>query len=200
MTFKTLWRFQVYAPPKRSGRRELVYDKEETGNSVVGNIISFLYLKIFQQMANPPYASGCSFYDITNTLVTLATNNNHTSESDATGGQTDRGVVLGTGTDPVTVDDYKLQTLIAHGSGAGALLYGVQTNVVPVVGGSPRFMQMVRAFSNGAAGSVVVSEAGFYLRLAANPYTVLIERSLVTPFNIPPLGSATATSTLGVAI
>lgn len=82
--------------------------------------------------------------------------------------ETTRGIVLGTGTTAVAIDDYKLQTQIAHGSGAGQLDHKLQTvDAFQVVGGVASF-RMRRQFENLSGGTITIKEAGIYARDALN--------------------------------
>jgi hypothetical protein len=92
---------------------------------------------------------------------------------------------------------------IANGNGAGQLQYGLQINNGPPAGGlgiNPREFQLLRVFNNVSGGAILISEVGLYTILPAGPSTACLERSVVTPFNVPHLGSATVAWILGVTI
>ena len=74
---------------------------------------------------------------------------------------TTRGLVVGTGTTPVNVEDFNLETLIANGSGAGELQYLAQTILPTVVSADPSaFFTITRDFLNSSGGLITVSEVG----------------------------------------
>lgn len=70
------------------------------------------------------------------------------------------GMVVGTDDTAFSVDDYKLGALIAHGSGAGQLSYGV--GILPTLDYTSKVWSAshVRTFSNLSAGSITVKEVG----------------------------------------
>jgi hypothetical protein len=72
------------------------------------------------------------------------------------------GVVLGTGDTPVTISDYKLETQIAHGNGAGQLYHAIMVfDAFEVVGSTARFKSK-RLFSNNSGNTITVKESGLY--------------------------------------
>jgi len=72
------------------------------------------------------------------------------------------GFVVGTGTIAPTNSDYKLQTQIAHGIGAGQLDYGAHSfATAAVVGANVDFIGS-RSFYNGSGATITVNEIGVY--------------------------------------
>jgi len=79
-------------------------------------------------------------------------------------GGTDRGIVIGSGVNAPTNTDYKLQTIIAHGAGAGQMSYGAQViNATGVVGANVDLI-IQRTFTNNSGGDVTINEVGLYVR------------------------------------
>ena len=77
-------------------------------------------------------------------------------------GDITRGVVVGSGSTPVTADDYKLESIIAHGTGVGQLSYDmVAIQKMPPVG-STIVIAVTRIVSNNSAAPVSFSELGIY--------------------------------------
>ena len=72
------------------------------------------------------------------------------------------GIVVGTGTNAESVTDYALQTIIAHGNGAGQLSYGVGAYVTSTVSGSDVLLVFNRTFTNGSGGDITINEIGMY--------------------------------------
>lgn len=87
------------------------------------------------------------------------------------------GIVVGSNNTGVTADDYKLNTLIAHGVGAGQLQYLI-TTLNAVVNASPRSnMRIDRTFTNGSGAPVTVRELGIYV--AAGGFYFCICRDVI---------------------
>jgi hypothetical protein len=195
MQINVRWKIEVFDKERKSGKRELIHLQDEPGNSIIGNFISWVVLAFTEGEAAP---LAVSIKDQSGTVNAEVSNLNVTRKLLAIATDANSGVRLGTGNTAVTVDDFDLAAPIAHGVGAGQLLYGISFAAVPLIGTNPRFFQIVRAFSNGPAGAVVCQEAGLSMSRPGAYY--LIERSVISPFNIPALGAATATATLGVTV
>jgi len=78
-------------------------------------------------------------------------------------GDTARGLVVGSGSSPNTVDTYKLESQIGHGTNPGQLQYGA-TSTSGIIQVSPEVLevQYYRPFINSSGGDVVVKECGIY--------------------------------------
>lgn len=73
------------------------------------------------------------------------------------------GIVLGTGNTAVTPSDYKLGTLIAHGTGSGQLMYhGMFFPSNATVSGSSCTFDIERIYKNSSGGDVTINEIGIY--------------------------------------
>jgi len=72
------------------------------------------------------------------------------------------GIVVGTGANAVTVSDYTLQTLIAHGTGSGQLYYSANYWSAPTLSGSTYTTEGYRQIINLSGGDVTVNEVGIY--------------------------------------
>ena len=101
------------------------------------------------------------------------------------------GIVVGTGTTPVTLAQYALASQIPHGTGAGQLDYnasnaeiiGLDTSVSPPV---YRF-RIIRTFTNSSGGSITINEVGLvaYHKVTAI-FTFMIARDVLPqPYVIP---------------
>ncbi|HUV82942.1 MAG TPA: hypothetical protein VMW53_07710 [archaeon] len=96
----------------------------------------------------------------------------------AAAGTVTDGIVIGTGTDAVTISDYQLKTRIAHGAGAGEMEYGTQTFDASVtVSGSDCYFQMARVFTNNSGDTITVKEVGIYSSIGS--YDFLLDRTLI---------------------
>lgn len=93
------------------------------------------------------------------------------------------GIVVGTGTDAVTVNDYKLKTLIAHGIAAGQLQYSAMTFGAPADDGTTSQFRLTRDFTNGTGATITVKEIG--LDVIASGYYFLAIRDVIIPIDVP---------------
>ena len=93
-------------------------------------------------------------------------------------GNTNYGITVGTGTTAPTNIDYVMETLIAHGVGAGQLSYGVQSKTTTDVVGANVDMILTRTFTNSSGGTINVTEAG--MQMIAMDDTVTARWFLVT--------------------
>lgn len=123
--------------------------------------------------------------DITNTARNIAAASTLLTAV-AAAGTSSRGIVLGTGDAAVTINDYQLQTQIAHGTGGGQLQYGGMTFAAPSATASTSQYMLTRPFSNGSAGDITVKEIGVYA--GSNGYNFLIIRDVLSPTITVPVG------------
>jgi hypothetical protein len=82
------------------------------------------------------------------------------------------GIVVGTndGSTPVSNTDYKLDTQLTEGTGAGQITHGESTvGAVSVVGANVD-MVLTRSFTNLTGTSIAIKEAGIYKRYAYDTY------------------------------
>ena len=90
------------------------------------------------------------------------------------------GTVVGTGNAAVTLTDYKLQTQIAAGTGAGQLVHGTQQySSGPFTSGSSNYFFLGRSFTNLSGGAITVNEMGLY-GFYTGPYYICLARDLIT--------------------
>lgn len=88
------------------------------------------------------------------------------------------GIVVGSGTDSVTINDYKLQSKILQGVGAGLLQYSAMEFPSRYsVDSTKAFTSFRRLFTNLSGSSITINELGVYTRSYANK-TYCIERTL----------------------
>jgi hypothetical protein len=147
-------------------------------HSFVGNFIQVLY----QQMGGIAY-TNLTMYDTANASRILdrwsTSRNFFVSEYETTS-----GLWVGTGTTPVTINDYALATRIAHGSGSGQLNHGTNTVVaVPVYDPVTNSVQLTltRTFANASGGSITVNEIGLVVQMNVYPstYRFLMARDII---------------------
>ncbi len=106
------------------------------------------------------------------------------------------GIAVGTGVTAVTIADFALGTIIAHGVGVGQLQYGATTVNAPTTVGSTRQFTITRTFSNASGGSITVTEVGFN---SVATFGIYVERVLSTRLILNG-ASAMATYTIGVTV
>lgn len=73
------------------------------------------------------------------------------------------GIVVGTGSTAPTINDYVMETLIAHGVGAGQLQYGAGTYGAPAYDATTSQFTITRNFANSSGGAITVNEIGLYV-------------------------------------
>lgn len=93
----------------------------------------------------------------------------------------DYGIVIGTGSTAFHLDDFRLETYIAHGNTTGQLYH--QAQVAPVVSwtGSPDYEGNIlhkRVFNNNSGGSITVNEVGI-VYYAASAGSFLMSRDVL---------------------
>jgi hypothetical protein len=78
------------------------------------------------------------------------------------------GIVVGTGDGAESFEGYALQTIIAHGTGAGQLSYQAMANAVPSYNAGTKVFTAVhrRSFVNNSGNTITVKETGFIYGLA----------------------------------
>ena len=81
------------------------------------------------------------------------------------------GILVGTGATAPAITDYKMEILIAHGTGAGQLQYGAVTFGAVSADATTSQFTITRNFANGSGGSITVNEAG--LAVKAYGYSTL---------------------------
>jgi hypothetical protein len=94
------------------------------------------------------------------------------------------GIVVGSSDTPVTRDDYKLGSQIAHGNGTGQLMYGTMSHDAPTTYSTGYLFRAMRVFTNNSGADITVKEIGVYCNTAGY-YICLIRDVLTTPVTIP---------------
>ena len=112
-------------------------------------------------------------------------------------GQDTKGIVVGSGTDAESFEDYKLQTQIANGTGAGQLsyiaseLHSVSYNEVSKILSDAQ----IRYFNNNSGGDVSVNEVGIYCGLESAICCTARDR-LASTVTVPNTGQLKVTYTI----
>jgi hypothetical protein len=98
-------------------------------------------------------------------------------------GVTTGGIVIGTSDTPYSPTQYRLQSIINHGSGVGQMLYGVQTIDQPqLITGGYRVV-LSRVFNNVSGASITVKEIGVYM-YAYNVGNFMMARDVIPPVTV----------------
>jgi len=113
------------------------------------------------------------------------------------------GIMVGTGTTVVGIDDYTLESKISHGTGSGQLDYDTHTINKYEESGKVR-IEITRTFKNVSGATITVKEVGLGVRNywkcedgVRNDLKFLIVRDLLdTPRDVPDGGSLTVKITI----
>lgn len=115
----------------------------------------------------------------------LTDKNQYVLKVNAGVGDISHGIVVGTGTDPTTINTIKLVSPITHGTGTGQLYYDTVGVEYPAVAGSTAFVRIYRYVYNKSSSSITVNEVG----LIASSYNgnFLIARDVLSqPVTLAP--------------
>jgi len=83
--------------------------------------------------------------------------------ADAGVGAVTHGIIVGTGSTAPTINDYVMETPIAHGTGAGQLSYGAVTWGTPAYDATTSQFTITRNFANSSGGTITINEIGLYV-------------------------------------
>ena len=120
------------------------------------------WLELMYVQASGMQWPGYPVRDTVNSVRQVIANEN-SFRSDAGAGNSAYSIQIGTGTTSPTIDDYKLETQIAHGLAAGQLQYSNTAIAYPAVSLTVSQVTVTRDFSNGSGGTVTVYEIGLVL-------------------------------------
>ena len=149
-------------------------------NSLIMKPANSLVKQFLQTLKTHFSFATCGSFAWTDTGGTTRTQNTNIAMTcTAALGDTTNGMVVGTGTNAVTITDYALQTKIAHGTGASQLQYAAQlfNDTDVTVSGSTCYYDLTRTFTNGSGSDITVTEVGLYGKMT---YYYLIDRTLYT--------------------
>ena len=135
------------------------------------------------QMNMVPESHPMSIRDTGNNLREVAFSN-WTFGSNAPVGDDAYGLVIGIGTTAPTIDDYKLETQIAHGTGGGQIQYGDVAFGLPTASGSVSHFTVTRDFPNASGGTITVNEIALYVRALGSQPGYYYKRESIWVFMI----------------
>src|SRR3990167_6874228 len=107
----------------------------------------FLYLKFVAPV-------GQSINDTANASQTILSWG--PCDANTAAGTATEGLVVGTGTNAVTLTDVALQTRILHGTSAGTLDYGASVVAAPSSDSTSTTLILTRVFANSSAGTITI--------------------------------------------
>jgi len=151
--------------------------------SFVRQFLELLWIEVAQIPESVTY----SVRDTANVLQAIC-ESYLTFDSTAVAGDVTHGIVAGTGNTAPTINDYHMETLIAHGVGAGQLQYGGVTFGAPASDATTSQFTITRDFANGSGGAIVVQEIGLYVLgfiYATTYYFMTIRDVIGGGINIP---------------
>ncbi len=129
----------------------------------------FIYL-LRQGMENSHGFFAVQLTDTSNTLQRFA-NTVYIFDSNAAAGSALSGILVGSGNTAPAINNYAMETLIAHGVGAGQLQYAIVSFAVPAASATVSQFTITRNFTNGSGGAVTVNEIGLVCKTKDITYT-----------------------------
>lgn len=105
------------------------------------------------------------------------------------------GVVLGSGTTPPTIDDYKMENAITTNLNAGGVTRSFNANT------SNSSLTVVQPIVNRGTNTITISEIGLFGKNSpmANDSCILLSRDVITPVTIAPNETKTFVVTIDFA-
>lgn len=160
----------------------VIMRRTEKSHSWVFNIIRALYALMVTTVGN--YVTSFTFTDgRIRTYPGIYNIGDSLMQLNAPAGNAGYGIVVGSGTNPVSIYDYNLQSQIGHGSGSGQLLYG-DTIVEPItVSGNAASFLVYRNFTGNQYNTVTVNEVGLVASytFSGGGFYFLIARDVISP-------------------
>ena len=163
---------------------KLIEEKSGKGESILGNWVELLPSIIDGSTWTPNDINGNSCI-----ISNIALNNCH---GRAPAGDDSYGIVVGTGTTPVDINDHNLASKIPHGTGSGQLSYGETSGYVDGSGlRQDRGLQ--RSFDNNSGADITINEIGMVLKIndGSNDYYIMIARDVISATTVPNGGRVT---------
>jgi len=95
------------------------------------------------------------------------------------------GILIGTGTESVSVDDYTLSSKIPNGLEKGKMLYLESVISDVIVSGNSAYVKLTRSFLNYSGDTITINEVGLAVRQFSPKTDILIIRDLIEPIEVP---------------
>ena len=123
---------------------------------------SFLrqFLEMLYMHAVPLYPNFKFPVNDTSNVTQYITATSKSFDVTAASGDVNKGILVGTGNAAPAINDYALQTKIAHGTGAGQLSYGAVTFGATASDTTTSQFTVTRNFANSSGNPITVNEIG----------------------------------------
>lgn len=158
--------------------------KPKPAHSFLAQFIEFLFIQMSQTGTNLTRVNG-SELGANPTISNFQVNSN---ASDLTW-----GMLIGSGTDPVSIDDYALQSQITTD-----LTVSAHTFVLSYPAANTRRLSISRTFTNTSASPMAIEEVALYTHLVPS-YFICQDRTLYS-VSIPATSSLTLTYRIDVSV
>lgn len=172
-------------------------EKQFKANSIVNAFIALLQAQFLAGLG-----STISVKDTGGTIRNIYNGNQsyNAMHVNSPAGDTSYGIVVGSGTNAVNINNYQLQTLITNGTGSGQLQYGATViNSTFQIVGSDAYFSFSRTITNNSGTDITVNEIGLIVNQYINSYKFLIDRTLYT-MTVPNTGGKTITYTIKATV
>jgi hypothetical protein len=146
--------------------------RKQKGHSFVKQFAQYLLRNMVNQ--------SITVKDIGNNSRTLSTSYFINANTNAGATITTYGLVIGSNATAVTINDYTLNTQIAHGITAGTLQYSAMAIGAPTSDATSNYFVMTRVFTNGSGGNVSINEIGIYVYDDSSTYCFCFSRDILT--------------------
>ena len=140
-------------------------------------VIAFLQTVEVQMMQ-----VGVNIRDVLNTVNAINPNQLNLDVTSGVGDDTE-GIIVGTGTTAPDNMDYVIETIIAHGAGAGQLNYGAMSKTTSAEVGANVDFLLTRTFTNASGGTINVTEIAVYSLSGAKTNMIIHDTCVAVPVN-----------------
>ncbi len=175
----SLYEIEIY---DKNGK--LIKKERKKGDSILKN-----WMFLFYGMAN---GVQWSFYDTNGNLQEINSVSVISCSLLAPSGDDSFGIIVGSGTTPVDLEDHNLASKIPNGTGSGQLSYG-ETSFYSSYNGLTYDMGGQRSFDNNSGADITINEIGLVMKVndGSNNYYVLIMRDVISASTVPNGGRIT---------
>jgi hypothetical protein len=149
--------------------KKIVSQSEKVANSFVAQFIGMLYQCMILSASNLKDVNGTTrdphYYSHWWKIVAAVNDDAY-------------GIVIGSDATAVSINDYSLNTKIAHGTGAGQMQYSAHNiDQAYIISDPSAWYDISRTFTNNSGSPINIKEVGIYIN-DGSPYYFCIERTL----------------------
>ena len=198
---------------KNSNGKTIKYRRYRS-DSFVGNFFKFLYAQYGYNNPNVGVSDNAVWVNAysENTPKTVDNEDANFYARVATSivagsGITTLGIVVGSGTTPVTINDYSLVSQIPHGTAVGQIVYAAMsgTSVTPLntTLGNDWYYRITRQFTNSSSSVITINEVGLIANFmtTSGALPCLVARDVLpTPIILNPNDHTTIQYTIRLTI